>query len=138
MQKKRLNIKYYDNYKYQLGEDAHINLPIYGEEYESDFIKITRSGDLFIRKGYAWDGSTGAKDTKKTLPASLVHDALCQLINEGMIDKKWQLTADLTYRAICLGNGFGNMRTAIRYRAIRCYDDSGLKEYKPREILTAP
>lgn len=38
---------------------------------------------LNIRNGYEWDGATYFPDFKWVLRASLVHDALCQLLKDG-------------------------------------------------------
>ena len=39
---------------------------------------ITASGTLTIHRGYASDGATCAPDLKSVLPATRVHDVLCQ------------------------------------------------------------
>ena len=44
---------------------------------------------LTIRDGYQWNGANAFPDTKWILRASMVHDALCQLLNEG----KWSTKA---------------------------------------------
>lgn len=46
---------------------------------------------LFIRSGYAWDGASGPTiDTKDTQTASLVHDALWQLIASGHLPESFR------------------------------------------------
>ncbi len=95
-------------------------------------------GLLTISKGYAWDGASGAWDTKTFMRGSLVHDALCQLINEGLLPKHCQEEADNLLKEICLEDGMNPIRAWWVHRAVRRYDKSGLKNYKGKEILTAP
>lgn len=49
---------------------------------------------ITIKKGYCWDGATGAVDTKAFMRGSLVHDALYQLIRLGLIDIIFRKLAD--------------------------------------------
>ncbi len=50
---------------------------------------------LLVRARYAWDGASFiARDTPTNMRASLFHDALTQLINEGLLDKKYRKYAD--------------------------------------------
>ena len=48
------------------------------------FIKI-HDDVIFIGAGYAWDGATCVPTFKNVLRATLIHDALCQCWNEGLI-----------------------------------------------------
>ena len=48
--------------------------------------------DLF--SGYQWNGADWFPDFPWTFRASLVHDALCQLIGEGLISDKYRRCAD--------------------------------------------
>ena len=46
-------------------------------------MSLNESGCLQIAAGYAWDGASGPTiDTRNSMIASLVHDALYQLIRE--------------------------------------------------------
>ena len=44
-----------------------------------------------------WNGMTCWPDTKKNMKAGLVHDALYQLIQEGLLAMSWKNAADLTF-----------------------------------------
>ena len=54
-------IKYKSGYKYQLAEDYVVVLPIPYSDYdiECDYLALSGTGVLRIRKGYAWDGPSG-------------------------------------------------------------------------------
>ena len=95
-------IYYCDGYKYQLEQDYSIQTSIRPERFiYTDFVRMDLDGMLYIRKGYAWDGPSGpAIDTKSMMRASLVHDALYQLISEGMLDFTWRDEADAELRLI--------------------------------------
>lgn len=61
----------------------------------NDFVQLTIDGRLIIRKWYAWDGASGpALNDKSFVRPSLVHDALCQLWELGVIDKAGRAAAD--------------------------------------------
>ncbi len=52
-------------------------------------------GHLTVHAHYAWDGPSGPTfDTPTNMRASLFHDALCQLIGEGLLDKVYRKYAD--------------------------------------------
>lgn len=89
-------------YKYQTTRDhTWRNIGINPEaDIDTGFIRLTRGGKLTVRKGYAWDGATGAVDTKTILPGSLPHDALCQLINAGLLEPFRRERADAFFQEI--------------------------------------
>jgi len=61
----------------------------------NDFVHLTIDGRLIVRKWYAWDGASGpALNDKAFVRPSLVHDALCQLWQLGIIDKAGRAAAD--------------------------------------------
>lgn len=96
---------------------------------------ITDGGRLKIRKGYAWDGASGpAMDTKNFMRASLVHDALYQLIREGILPTSKRKKADKLLREMCLADGMSRPRAWWVYRAVRAF---GYKSVKS-DILKAP
>jgi Protein of unknown function (DUF1353) len=71
---------------------------------------------------YHWDGPSGPTfDTKTFMRASLFHDALCQLIGEGLLDKKYRKYADQLLRQIALEDGMSKFRAWYVYMAVRAY-----------------
>lgn len=133
-------IKYTTGYKYKLHEDAAYQVPIRlgNEEIITQFLTLTKNGLLKIRKGFAWDGASGAVDTNTNMSASLVHDALCYLINYEHLPRLYQIVADKVFYDICLESGMAKPRAWYHHRAIRRFDRSGLKKYEKKEVLTAP
>jgi len=83
-------ISYRSGYKYQLAEDFHIQTFIKPEnKVNNQFISLDKKGNLVVKSGYAWDGVSGPViDTSNNLRASLVHDALYQLMRKKKISAK--------------------------------------------------
>jgi len=130
-------IKYKSGYKYQLAKSVlcKTNLRI-TETVKNSYITLTKNGIIMIKHGYAWDGATLAFDTKTFMRGSLVHDALYQLIREGLIEKHWRLNADKLLQKICIEDGMSRLRAWWVYYGVRIGGSKvGLK---PRKILTAP
>jgi hypothetical protein len=94
-------MKFSEGYKYQLEEDFIIKTSIFHPSKDNivtPWIILFRSGKLFIRKGYAWDGPSGPTwdwlDNKSVMTPSLVHDALYQLIRMERLDPGYRDYAD--------------------------------------------
>lgn len=99
-------MKYKRGYKYQLTEHVRFQTPFTGYKYTSYFISLTEEGVLTTLYGYAWDGASGpALDTKDFMVASLAHDALYQLISEGVLPMKIRKACDDYMLQICKING---------------------------------
>lgn len=132
-------IKYKGGYKYQTTELVTYQTNFRPSEIKSNrFVTLHTSGLLSIEAGYAFDGSSGGWDSKNVMRASLIHDALCQMVNEKLIPKDYQEGIDWILREVCLEDGMSKIRAWWIYRAVRRFDKSGLKKYKQKEILTAP
>ena len=88
-----MNYRKLKGWKYELLEGmlAHVKIP---ETACNSYISLYRNR-LFISDHYAWDGASFiARDTPTNMRASLFHDALCQLIGEGLLDKIYRKYAD--------------------------------------------
>ena len=72
---------------------------------KTDFIELTSTGVLTLKKGYAFDGVSGFPDMKSLLCGAGVHDALYQLIRLGHIDIKLITLADDEMIRICKKRG---------------------------------
>ena len=130
-------IKYKDGFKYQLDEDYEIQTDIIDYNIHSKYFALYPTGDLIIREGYAWDGASGAIDTKNFMRPSLVHDVFCQMINEGYLPQHEQIKADELLIELCQQNKMWGIRrwwvlTAVRFHMTR------KKEFKSKPVLTAP
>lgn len=123
-------------YKYSLHSDF---------EYETDIkvknpknlglLEITSNGKLLIRKGYSWDGPSGpAIDTKNFMQGSLIHDALYQLMREGVLPQSERKRADEILKKVCIRDGMSGFRAWYVYMAVRV---SGTFSAAP-DLLQAP
>ena len=134
-------IKYKKGYKNQLVEDYHIFTGIIPNKFVVDtpLIKLDMSGWLTIKTGYAWDGASGPTwDTPSVIRASLVHDALYQLMRDEKISLTNREKADSLLRSIMIEDGANWFRAWYYYRAVQW---AGLKVATvegEREIITAP
>jgi len=89
-------VKYRDGYKYQLAESVIIHTPIKADEpIFTEFLLLTKGGQLQIKSGYAWDGPSGPTwDTDNSLVPSLFHDAIYQLLRKKFLAPFWRPKAD--------------------------------------------
>ena len=80
-------MKYSKGYKYQLKDNVVIQTRLRPDTpaIVQGYIFLGTDGKLFIYKGYAWNGATCAPDFKCNMLGVLVHDALFQLIQEGLL-----------------------------------------------------
>lgn len=134
-------IAYKAGYKYQLTNSVIIETNIIPpeEEVAADYIFLSRVGYLRILKGYAWDGISGPTwDTKNTRRASLVHDALYQLIRMELLPAKARKAADKLYRTMCIEDGMWRVRAWWQYRALRVGGGPSASSDNVKKILRAP
>lgn len=120
-------------YKYQLMEDYPLQIKILPKApITKGFIRLTKTGKLTIKRGYAWDGPSGLTlDTRNFMRGSLVHDALYQLMRERHLDHvKDRKRADALLHDICREDGMSKLRADYVYKAVRTF---GLKSAKPRK-----
>ena len=116
-------IKYTKGWKYQLAEDYSQFVTIRpAKGVATDYIRLGMDGRLTVCKGYAWDGASGpAFDTETILRASLVHDALYQLMGMKLIDLIHRKAADEHLYQIARESGMSWARAQWVYRAVRLY-----------------
>lgn len=118
------NIKYtitgQKKWKYKLLEDYHIRVVGFlGYNSLLKYVSLS-SGILRICADYAWDGPSGpAVDTVNFQRASLVHDALYQLIREGGLPQKKRKIADRILYSIAREDGMSILRATYVYLAVR-------------------
>jgi hypothetical protein len=108
------SISYRSGYKYQLAATYTHTLPAEFQPYlfncEDEFLSI-RNGCLVIAHGYAWDGPSGPTiDTKNFMRGSLVHDALYQLMRQGVIPRRCKDAADRELQRMCIEDGMSSIR----------------------------
>jgi len=131
------HIKYKRGYKYQLSAPYMHYTGIKNLHVENRFLRLYPSGLLIIRTGYAWDGASGpGLDTPNILRGSLVHDALYQLIQEGLLPLECKQIADTLLYKICREDGMSWIRAQWVYRAVDIF--GGSYAANNREVLFAP
>ena len=130
-------IKYRSGYKYQLAGDVSGQTPIKPEkEIDTEFIKMTPDGFMFIKSGYAWDGASGPTiDTKNTMTPSLVHDCFCQLIRQGYLPDSARLDADLFFYEMLRERKMWWLRAKIWLMGVQF---GARHTQKQKEVFTAP
>ena len=133
-------------YKYELmaAIKVEIELPdvTLSNNAINPYIRL-RNGVLTVKKHYCWDGSSVPfkKYTPKWLwdsdkfckTASLIHDALCQLMREDLLFKGYKPYIDYLYRVMIIKNGMSKWQANLRCLALRKFGDKGIqKEENPR------
>ncbi|MEE9465435.1 MAG: DUF1353 domain-containing protein [Candidatus Neomarinimicrobiota bacterium] len=128
--KKRRKYKYnlHSDFTYSTG--IEVNAP-----KDSRYLEIDSNGELLIKAGYSWDGPSGPTiDTKNFMQGSLVHDALYQLMREGVIEQSKRESADELLKVICRKDGMSRIRAWWVYQGVRI---GGASSARP-DMLTAP
>lgn len=97
---KNISFKYkeidHPKYKYETTEHYYIKTDIHPDSFiETPYLSLGRGGVLQIRTGYRWDGASGPTiDTRNTMRASCVHDAIYQLIRCSVLSLVHKIGAD--------------------------------------------
>lgn len=132
-------IEYQAGYKYQLYKTYTTQLQfVPHKEIHTRFIFFSATGELTIMVGYAWDGPSGPTiDTKNFMRGSLVHDALYQLMREGLLPEHYRIFADMELRRICLEDKMCALRAAWVYKAVRDFGSSSAA-LGPDPVYIAP
>ncbi|MGD9115936.1 MAG: DUF1353 domain-containing protein [Dehalococcoidia bacterium] len=133
-------------YKYQLVKDYTIQTDLKpvgkGRDELAGFLTLSPEGLLSIKKYYAWDGPSGPTiDTRDFMRGSLVHDALYQLMREGVLDREQdRKRADEILRELCLEDGMCSFRAWYVYHSVRLFAAGSTKprEGKESAILETP
>ena len=138
MQKR--NIHYKSGYKHQLAAAYEIQTEIYPTEHVEvvNFIDLRIDGLLTVRQNYAWDGATAIIDTRYNLRASLVHDALYQLMREGSLSREYRDTADKLFRQLCVEDGVFPVIASGYYWALRQFGEAAINSENARKVKYAP
>lgn len=131
-------IRYRKGYKYQLADPYFIQTDITGGNYRIDgYLSLNEAGILYIYRCYAWDGASGPTwDSKNSMRASLVHDALYQLMGEYPELLKWRLFADDMLYKILREDGMWAVRAWLWKKGVNWFGSKAAEE--DDEILEAP
>lgn len=134
-------IAYRSGYKYQLAKTYTIGIKIKPKKtIITNFIDLTTTGTLIIFDGYAWDGPSGPViDTKENMRASLVHDALYQLMRHKKLTAKvHKVKADKLFRKICIEDGVPRTTAYIYYLGLRLGGKPATDPKNRKKIHEAP
>lgn len=140
-----MKIKYRKGYKYQLAETAWFQTAIVGEESKlfgrrdgNEWIYLDPHGLMTIKAGYAWDGPSGPTlDSKDFMRGSLAHDALYQLMREGLIDIGNREKADRLLYDLCREDGMSALRAGYVYAGVRWFAAPAATR-RASEVIEAP
>ncbi len=133
-------IRYRDGYKHQLAETYKIKLnsnPV--TQFSGEWLEIDINGILTIKRGYCWDGASGPTwDTDNCKRASLVHDALYQLMRMEVLARGYRKHADRLFYNILREDGMWYIRAQMWYRFVRAAAMSAADPRSLKKIHVAP
>jgi len=134
------SIFYSEGYKYQLRRDYSTEYHLYPKKtISTEWITLTSTGWLTIRRGYAWNGPSGPTfDTDSSLRGSLEHDAIYQLIRLGLLSKECKDIADQQLHDTCEEDGMVPIRADIWQEGVHLFGASSTKKGSEPKILEAP
>lgn len=114
-------MSYSSGFKYQLTENFRIHTGICPEEtVEWLFVSLYDDGLLEIRRGWAWDGPSGLTlDTRDSMVAALVHDAMYALMQRGLLSWRHRKEVDQLFHKLLIEDGMWKWRAGYWYAAVR-------------------
>lgn len=131
-------MKYTKGYKYVTEDITYYDTDILGYNIETDGLSLIETGNLRISERYPWDGASGpALDTDNFMLASLIHDALYELMREELLPPECKDAADRLMRKICLEKGMWKLRAWLVYWGVRKYGLSSTLPENKRKIHEA-
>ena len=124
-------------YKYRLDAPYETRLQVAAAPPRSalipgGWVELTGTGILRLQRGYMWDGPSGpALDTVGMHRASLIHDALYQLIADRKLPKDpWKKHADREFHIVMRQDNVPGWRALYAYWAVRLFG-GGRDKYTP-------
>lgn len=129
-------------YKYKLERayDVQTNIrPPQRLAVPGEWVVLESDGHLFIKANYTWDGPSGPTiDTSDFMRGSLVHDALYQLMREGLLDRGLRDVADRLLEALCREDGMSPTKAARVYWFVKQFGNSRAWPVPPPPLRRAP
>ena len=133
------NIYYKPGFKYQLTRDYQVVLPLLGYNITTEYISLNEWGLLTIHRGYCWDGPSGPTiDTKNFMRASLIHDALYQLLREGLLPQSERFIADKILQKVCIEDGMSKIRAWYVFQGVDKFAASSADPKNAKKEQSAP
>lgn len=103
-----------------LVEEFEYQTDVLGYSIRTQYILLTRVGYLAISKGYVWDfGSGPAINSPPVVVASLVHDALYDLMAQNLLPRSARSAADREFRKMLRQYGAWWLRSWYMWAAVR-------------------
>ena len=136
----KIKVKYKKGYKYQLADTITFSVPVFvSQSIDAGYIFLNPKGVLVIYKGYAWDGASGPTyDDRYNMRASLVHDALYQLMRMDLLSKEYREVADHIMYTILLEDGMLRLRAKYYYWAVRKFAGKFADSKNRKKVYEAP
>lgn len=134
-------IQYKAGYKYQLVADYTINTKIKpANDVVTDYILLDSKGVLTVKKGYAWDGTSGPViDTDENLRASMVHDAFYQLMRMRKLKStEHKEASDKLFRNMCKIDGVPSPVAQLYYFALEKMGKPSTDPANAKTVYRAP
>ena len=134
------HIYFKKGYKYQVTRPFYHKLSINPfVEYLGRYYSLSMEGVLTVHIGYAWDGSSGPTlDTKNQFRASAVHDALCQLIEEGIIKESFRDSAHKIFYDILIEDKMNKIRAKLWLYCLKKFNKTYSQTRKNQKEICAP
>ena len=115
-----------DGKKYELKNDMYVNVFELAGNFVSKhpYIILFGDGGLLVKAGYMWDGATGVPHNPDNMRGSLFHDALYELMQLGLLDRKYRDVADQLLRSICIEDGMDKFWADQFYNFVHALGES--------------
>ncbi len=110
------DLKYRNKTNFRLNTDI-----IPPKAISTEYVKLSLKGELFVKKGFCWDGATGAFDTQDFMRGSMTHDCFCNLIVEKHLPQSYRKAADKLLKKMLIEDGMSQIRAWWVYQTIRLY-----------------
>ena len=110
-------------YKFEIVTSHYEHVGIFYQEIDHKFFRLDKNGFLTIKNGYQYDGASGwfTVQTDAIVRAAAFHDALYQMMRDGLLDKKYRKQADVLFHRLCLKYGMSKFRAWYCYKAVRTF-----------------
>jgi hypothetical protein len=133
------NITYAEGYAYRLKKDYSVTISIKGYHVVSEYVTLRPLGELFIKCGYAWDGLSGPTFQSRTgVRASLIHDALYQLLRDSGLERTCKTAADIEFKNACIADGMCRVKAFVLYYCVRAFGAYATTKNGGYQARTAP
>lgn len=108
------------DWKYRILKTFSIQTSIIPDKtVQTRFATLTVKGRLYIKKGFCWDGASGAIDTDTIMKPSCLHDWGCAAYLDGLITNEMRCQFDDLFHDLCIKSGMSRFRAELAYKAVK-------------------